>query len=555
MITTLIWGVVNGSKVLVIASLGFAGLAQWWLAKELKLGWVARMWSAFMVIVGGHLATKMELGLVSMVLSTAMVSLIFPALLYVRRKREKGAILVMAFVIASAIFSGQGYMQVGMLMTAPALVFLLFDDALKLQKVWKEYAVAAVLGLLIAAPLIVPVIHFAPNLLKWKDPEFFAAQPLAYAPLNLVIDDLEFYKTHILSKLPFPSVYAVFIGWVPVIFALIGLSLASRARKKRNIYFLAASVGLVFLFVSPPILKWLVTYFSAIAGLRFSPYILGMVIPPILGLSAFGLDEILKLDWPKLSIKGKAKTKFPELNLGLQWLLIIPLILSVRQSSDFARIFLYTVPMPDNVISLLDELKTPDLQWVATPHGEHFWVEIAVRQELKLSPGIMPWIWKGNKSPVPLIDTTRDELPKDYAPESFIAEVDGIKIFTNEGNEYAAVETPVGLEPCFATGSGGWIDVTCDLNSSGSLIVKEHMWSGWKAWRDGIPVELLGFNWLEVQALAGEHTYTFRYQPWDVTLGIGLFALGLILGVGYWASDIIKVNGGISETSKKTPAG
>jgi hypothetical protein len=84
------------------------------------------------------------------------------------------------------------------------------------------------------------------------------------------------------------------------------------------------------------------------------------------------------------------------------------------------------------------------------------------------------------------------------------------------------------------------------------LIVKENMWSGWKAWRDGDPVKLLGFNWLEVQALAGKHTYSFRYQPWDVPLGIGLCALGLILGVSYWASDFFEVDGENSETDKKT---
>jgi hypothetical protein len=165
----------------------------------------------------------------------------------------------------------------------------------------------------------------------------------------------------------------------------------------------------------------------------------------------------------------------------------------------------------------------------------------------------MPWKWKDQKWPVPFIDTSRKGLPDDYGPESILTQVDDVLIFYNEGSEYAAVETAEGeLEPCFATGSGGQINVTCNLDSSGTLIVKENMWTGWKAWQDGEPVKLLGFHWLEVQAPTGNHTYSFRYQPWDVPLGIGLCALGIILGISYWALDFIRVNGEISEADKKT---
>ena len=60
------------------------------------------------------------------------------------------------------------------------------------------------------------------------------------------------------------------------------------------------------------------------------------------------------------------------------------------------------------------------------------------------------------------------------------------------------------------------------------------MWPGWKAWVDGEPVSLTGLEWLEVPALAGKHTYLFRYRPWDVLMGGLLSLLGVILAVYIW---------------------
>jgi len=45
-ITTLLWGPINGAKITIVASLALAGLVQWWLAKALGLGRVARVWCA-----------------------------------------------------------------------------------------------------------------------------------------------------------------------------------------------------------------------------------------------------------------------------------------------------------------------------------------------------------------------------------------------------------------------------------------------------------------------------------------------------------------------------
>src|SRR3990172_5683329 len=79
MVTTLMLGVVNGVKATFIISLGLAGLAQWWIARTLGTGRVARLWSAFLVIVGGHLATRLDVAAFDLVTSTATCSLALAA--------------------------------------------------------------------------------------------------------------------------------------------------------------------------------------------------------------------------------------------------------------------------------------------------------------------------------------------------------------------------------------------------------------------------------------------------------------------------------------------
>lgn len=51
--TTLGWGVLTGAKLTLVASFFLAGLGQWWLARVLRLGRAARLWSACMGVAAG----------------------------------------------------------------------------------------------------------------------------------------------------------------------------------------------------------------------------------------------------------------------------------------------------------------------------------------------------------------------------------------------------------------------------------------------------------------------------------------------------------------------
>jgi hypothetical protein len=530
-LTTLLLGVVNGSKVMVIISLWIAGLAQWWLGRVLKLSWLPRMWGAALVVVGGHLSGRMELGALCSLLSTAAVSLTLAPAIRLSQTGSKRDAVILAIVLAMMAVAGQGYYQAGFLFMAPAYLILILSSKVGEKLLWKRYLTAAGLGLLLAAPFLVPFIHFFPNFLKNSDPYFNSVQPLPYYLLNLLIDDFEFFNTTVLGHLPFPNLYTMFVGWIPVILAIVALSTVRR-KDRRPISFLATSAALVLWFGTAQPLQWVQGIFPGVASLRFISVIGGLAVPCIIALAAYALDKLMKFNWPRLALVYSETSKSNLKGFRINLLLIIPLLINVYHAYDFSQSWYYTIPLHEHVAQVLERLQTPDLQWVHPPFGEHFYVEPAVQMKMKLSAGFMTWRWRGREFPEPVIEASHSEEPRESY--QLIDDVNGIRIYERYDLAYASIVNDEASEFCTAKGLGGELTVDCDTAIEGKLVVQENTWTGWKAWRDGQRVPLIGERWLEVDAPAGKHTYEFRYRPWDVPVGLGISILGIVLCIGLW---------------------
>ena len=132
--------------------------------------------------------------------------------------------MLLALVVASSLLAGQGYIQIGMVAAMLAVPLLHFGSGERLVRWLKPYLIAAGLTVLLAAVYLVPLGHFMPNFVKDADPEFATAQTLEYLPLNLVIDERDFYLTDSLEKFPYGYLYTMFIGWTAVILAVVGLA-------------------------------------------------------------------------------------------------------------------------------------------------------------------------------------------------------------------------------------------------------------------------------------------------------------------------------------------
>lgn len=532
-----IWGVINGLKATVVIALAVAGLAQWWLAKVMRLGRAARLWGAAMAVVGGHLAGRMENGLIEVIFSAACCSLVIPPALKLALTGQRRAAVLFGLTLGLALLAGQGYMQIGFLLSVlPAFLVLLIDGQFRLRPVWKEFVLAGILALLLAAVLLIPFLHFFPNFSKPDDPEFNTAQPIEYQPLNLVVRDPAFYGLEVLGKIPWPHLYVDYIGWVPVLLTLLAFRLIPRSEIRLLAFFILA-IMLVYLTSSALLLKLAHSILpgplaSLIAGMRFPSEISSLAVPLILGLAAWGLDLLLKLNWPRLTLSLPSGLA---VGLSIAWLaLALPLVWSVRAAYDFGQEWLKVIVVPADYYRIIPQIKPAASEWVGAPFADWTFATIALEQGFKVTNAYRPWEWRGRELAPPSLETTRDNV--DPSTPNYRGQIEYLNLIDHPETSYASVDTGTQKVPCHAVALGGNIDVDCQTDGPGLLTVYENRWSGWTAARDGIASALGEGQWLITAAPAGSHHYSFRYRPWDVAIGLGLTLFGLVLAARLWLS-------------------
>lgn len=531
-ILTLIFGVPIGAKLALVGTFLMAGFGQWWLAYEIGLGRAARVWSALLAIAGGHLAGRFQYGNLGLVLSTAAVTLALPPLLRLARKGDRRSAVLLGITLALVILAGQGYHQIGFALMLVAAPLLLPADRARWGALARQFLLAAGLAVLLAAPLLVPVANTISAFEKDVDIEFSAAQPLSFLPLNLVINEREFYYDETLGKTAFPFLYVNYIGWIPVILAVVGL--AHHHPGSRRVRLFLASIALIAFWLASAdpfrmltaalnnsVLSW------QIGGLRNIVVVAGLAVPPILALAAIGIEQLLRLSWPRLALQLPGKDP-SAISANLRWLTLLPAVLALMNAYTFNRQWIETSQMDAGTLRIVDSLRSPELRWINPPFGEPVFLEYAVRQGLKVSAGFRPWSI-GRRPPVePEAAAFRGAPPEGW---SEIAMIDTVTIAAAPpGNEYAAIVAADGSRTiCAATGLGGDIDVRCASPAGGILTIKEYSWPGWRATIDQASATLLADPWLSVAVPPGDIRIALRYRPWDVPLGVALCIGGIIL--------------------------
>lgn len=529
---TLIVGPLSGAKLTLITSLIIAGCAQWWLAKVIGFGRIARVWSGLLAVVGGQLAGRMELGTFGLLVSTAACSLILAPGVALGLTGKRRYAILLGVALGLALLSGQGYLQFGLAFSIiPAfLIFLPYREQ-RFKRLWKEYLLAGFLALLIAGIFLIPMIHFYPNVVKPEDPLFSIAQDLKFIPLNHLIDNVDFYNSTILKPTPYPYMYVNFLGWIPILLAILAWRFISRSGFRLLLFFLVALI-LVYLTASADILKLLTRVLPIFAGVRNIPLMAGLANPLILGLSAWGLDALLHIKWPKLGLIISDRSTYISGANIFKLILAIPLIWSLREAYVFGQNWLTTVKSDPTLIQKTAYLKTNVSEWVNLPFGDHEWMIPGSEGNLKISGAVRAWSWKDRQDPPVYQEATTTAV--DPSTPNLIRVVDGVYYLSHFENEYAFIQSGDQKITCKAKAVGGNIDVQCPLSPKGQLIVYENNWTGWYASMDQTPIPLLNSDWLSTDASAGKHTYHFRYRPWDVWLGIFLTVVGFVLNLVLW---------------------
>jgi hypothetical protein len=320
------------------------------------------------------------------------------------------------------------------------------------------------------------------------------------------------------------------IGWWPVVLAILSLFFVRRD-KRPILWTFLIGVPIILFKASATLFRWLVGIIPSLAGVRHVPLIAGLVVPLLLGLAAYSFDELIKIDW--LEVVFMFKRGKPEIRLSAKWLLIIPTIWSISVVYNFNQVFLATEKTQD-LYNGIHSMTTSSTQWVEIPFGDHWWVEPALDSGLKLTNVAAPWWWEGRDNPEPYLMV---RSPNDAEGEEIDPKLIDKPIFRETEHSYAFIEMDNTIKTCHAFSNGGHITVKCNTDFAGRLLVMENMWSGWRAWMDGEPIKLVGFERLEVIAPAGEHIYQFRYQPRDVFLGLALSLIGVILSIYIWRTN------------------
>lgn len=538
-VLVLLAGAINGSKLLAVFALILAGLAQWYWAKVLRLGVVARLWSAFLAVVGGHLMGRFESGLIEVVFSTASFSLVIALAIDLAETGRRRVAVGLGIFTGLAFLSGQGYMQLAFLLgVCPALLILLFDKKLVLRPVWREFAWAAGIAVLLSAILWLPFLHAFRDISK---PTFAIdnneVQLLGYQPLNLIIRDYDYYYSDFLKKTPWPRMTVNYIGWIPIIAALFAWRLIPRSRLQVVLFFLA-SIFLIYSMSSAALLKKLASWIPPLEPIlflgRFPALIANLAVPFILAFAAWGVDILLKSKWLKFELHFSDEDRF---KFNLAWVMTIPLIWSVWNVYDFVKPWLEIGAAPDeaSVYEIVTQIKPDTVQWVELPLGDWIFGIVAMENDVKLINAYSLWGRKGRTPPPPSLRVSRD--PADRSDPNYIGSVEYVNLYSYPDQYYAYVEINDEHVPCQAKAMGGNIDVECQTDAPGQLVVMENSWSGWKVKMDGVKTPLSSSPWLSTEAPAGSHSYEFRYRPWNVPLGGALSLAGVGLAIQLWRAE------------------
>ncbi len=529
-IPALIWGTLLGSKITFVLSLFVAGLGQWWLARVMGLGRLTRVWVGAMAIAGGHLAGRMQLGLSGLVLSAACGSLVLAATVDLASTARRRSAIGLGVALALTLLSAQGYVQLALLLAfLPALGALLWESPIRWRPVWREFVLAGVLAVLIAGIFLVPGLHFAPEVGKLTDDPLTGTEPLGYVPVNLVVRDLGYYAGMDMERIELPAMYMNYIGWLPIALALYAFHRA-RGDKRRLAGFLGLSTFIVFFIASEAFVRPLAGLAPGLAAAyRYPALVTIMAVPPILGLSAWGLEELLQ-DTPhhpwfsaKLGPAGRVRTR--------HLLAVVFAALALRSVYQFGQEWLQTETFPPDLRRVAEALLDGETAWVTLPQ-EHYWVAYALEAGNKVTDAYRPWFWRGRELPPARRVASRADVPPEGARALDV--IGDILVAEFPDRHYAAIQTEAAELGCDGRARGGDIDVTCTSDAAGILTVAENAFSGWAAWRDGERIALEPSMLLRVQAPAGIHEYRFRYRPWDVWAGALLSLAGLALALRLW---------------------
>lgn len=571
-VPSLIWGVLNGSKVAIALSMVAAGLAMYYLAAVLGLSRPWRVWCGLLMAMSGALAGRVFVGHFTFITGLPYVPLVFALGLQALRRSGVAYPMLAGLTSALLFLSGQYYYTIyaipGLFLT---FVFILTREGWANGRLTPTRGAAVVgRGLAVVGWTIgFSAIRLLPQLESrgyFKGPRFdlSGAQTLFASAENFFISDTVYLNAHLLERAWNWWEYYYYVGIVP----LVGLALVVAALQKPShrfaIAWCAALFGLYLAWAAAPhtFFQWIYDAAPVLYRIRVPTRTLAFATPFLILLAAFGLQHLT--DWLAAQHRWRLSVDLrsvrADLHIALGPILAVALIAvsfyGLRDVFDTNRSILH------GGARFFD--RTSTVQWLRERDPSVFYVSAAdlyqsvpiefYESGIKRLDAHWEYAYYAPNPTLPSVPRSITVTPKyvigdtgdSFPSAELIGTVDGRSIYELPQSSYYASTLRSADPPTDASYlwhektheagarvvSANVIEVKTNPPASDDrLLVLESFHPGWRleidGKRAGAPENYGGF--LSTQALPGEHTYRFVFDPRSFRYGAAV-TIGAMLG-------------------------
>ena len=576
-VPVLLLGVWDGFKVALFLSFLAAALGMWWMGVVLRVGWLSRLWMAFMYAFTGQAAARFFQGQYDFVLGYAWIPWALGSAILALRTRRIRPALGTAVSLSMLFFSGNVYyafyMTFAMLLLV-ATTLVGWDSVVRQPRLRTDRVPTIVLigalSLGLTAIQSLPLLDFKDHYTKTGDPELAGSHSLPQILRDFT--SKETVRRDLMPDSPREEHYAYSGTW-PLLL-LVFLPFAFRSGRQRDLVFLVLLLLFSLAWVSVRHMPWADLYsrFTFLTQFRFQTRMNIYAAVALVGLAGCGLDALWRAVSQAILIRRSSMNEAVR-KTGL-WLVTVLLIAfavwSVGDVFGTNRVHVRSREYYDPPYEVMGWLRQHDDStfYVGSSLGWHgaiisngmryldawygFDLVPPERGMINQRP-VRPrprYVAVGNEERPTIPDA---ELVRRFAQHSLyrvpsslpyvFAVSDRVLSDPAGGRELEASEVRA-LPPRLV--SPNRIEIVTEGARGEILTVLTNAFGGWKLKVDGRSAELLNVGgYLAARLEPGSHTYVFDYvsAPLRTGLVISLVSLVALLGLVAAAARAPSVRG------------
>lgn len=518
----------NITIIYAIALMGVSGL---WYAQLYGLRTLPTVWLTCMLMAGGHLLTRIEVGSIALPLAVASWTSAVVAVIAWTRQPSIQRMLLMSLAIAGLALAGQGYFQ---LLFVFCCLPLLWDARMRIGNRLVARAVLSVgaMVLLLTLPVVVSYLLYGHLMHKEGDLDVSAPPQIGEFMLHLIwtADTATHHDLH------YPYLYRNTVGPVTILLAVVGVSRLARRQSTHDDTVTTPAPSIVWLWILlltavlfSGALQWGLRATSIAVLVTWASYLRNVLVVGsaiavvVIVLSAHGYAAF------EATHRGHAVGQ--RLRSAGVLLLLVWQVWMVRSTvMQYVSLTPYQSDSSGVMAALADEQVSylnvqTDMQYLdvlESPH-KNFW-NLFYPYHPRDKPAIAPRL---------LLSTEEADPSEGWEPQNIYAAWT-LYARQNAPAQYVQLSDPAQLaqDACTVNATAGMIDLACTVRTETDVSIQEYAFPDWVVTVDDRATQLVPDPFLRVTVPAGTHQVEFRYRPWFVMSAA-------ILAVSAWGVTIV----------------